>query len=582
MKKVWKGAAAVIAALSLGVTGFVGASSAYALTDGKASITINNYNSSHSYKIYQLMTGDVSTQGSGADAKEVITNAKWGTGATKSGDVSTTDLNTIAGYETAKDQGTQATIAKAIIDNYVDTADATKGTIFTNGMELDPGYYVLIDQTTPGNNDSKALPIIALLQKGEEFSINEKHDTVTAIKKVKENNKTIAEATLGHDADPDNNVEAVASNTDADSRVVDKIDDGYNDTADYNIGDDVEYEFIASVPENIDKYDYYKYTFTDTLSEGLTFNKDVKVYLGDSPTALADTNYTVTETTTPKGFTVNFGDGTLGLKAVDGVLDKDGKRAVETIKIKFSAKLNANAVVTTTAGNDGNVNTMKLTYSSNPQDTAEFKETPEDSVIVFTYKLDFNKVDGTNADEKLEGAQFVISRTIKDENGQDKTQYAKADENGKLSGWLNTEPTAVDQATDVDAARALGVFISNGNEAAFGVQGLDDGTYTLKEIKAPEGYSIGQNHTFVIKGTLGTDGKGLQNWTTANALTAVKLNVDGAQADVDWAAQNITNSKQSNLPETGGMGTVVLYTVGGLIVLIAGVGLAIALRRRQA
>lgn len=30
MKKVWKGAAAVVAALSLGVTGFVGATSAYA------------------------------------------------------------------------------------------------------------------------------------------------------------------------------------------------------------------------------------------------------------------------------------------------------------------------------------------------------------------------------------------------------------------------------------------------------------------------------------------------------------------------------------------------------------------------
>lgn len=557
MKKVWKGAAAAIAALSLGVTGFVGASSAYALTEGKASITISNYDSTHTYKIYQLMTGDVSTQGSGADAKEVITNAKWGTDATKTGDVSTEDLNKLS-----KLTGSEAANATEVL-KFVDTAES-KGSAFTNGMELDPGYYVLIDQTTPGNNDSKALPIIALLQKGEEFSINEKHDTVTAIKKVKENVKEITAPT-------------------ATSGVESKVDTSYNDTADYNIGDDVEYEFIASVPENIDKYDYYKYMFTDTLSDGLTFNNDVKVYLGDSTAALANTNYTVTETTTPKGFTVNFGNDTLGLKAVTGVLDKDGKRAVETIKIKFSAKLNANAVVATAAGNNGNVNTMKLTYSSNPQDTNESKDTPDDSVIVFTYKLDFTKVDGTDPNTELAGAQFVISRTIKDEHGQDKTQYAKADESGKLSGWLDTKPSAVTVADgDTTDYRAQGVFISNDN-GFFGIEGLDDGTYTLEEIKAPEGYSIGQNHTFVIKGTLGPDGKGLQNWTgTADALIAVKLNVDGAQPDIDWAAQNITNSKQSNLPETGGMGTVVLYTVGGLIVLIAGVGLAIALRRRQA
>lgn len=44
----------------------------------------------------------------------------------------------------------------------------------------------------------------------------------------------------------------------------------------------------------------------------------------------------------------------------------------------------------------------------------------------------------------------------------------------------------------------------------------------------------------------------------------------------------ILNNAGSELPSTGGMGTVVLYTVGGLIVLIAGVGLAVALRRRQA
>lgn len=569
MKKVWKGAAAAIAALSLGATGFIGATSAYALEDGKATITINNYDSNHTYKIYQLMTGDVTTTD-----PEVITNANWGTGAKKTGSVSTDDLNTIAGYATAQAQGTQATIAKAIIDNYVGVGegDADKGQLFTTDpqMNLDPGYYVLIDQSSRlDSGDSKALPIIALLHAGEAFQINEKHDTVTAIKKVKENVKDITAPTTT-------------------TGVESKVDEDYNDTADYNIGDDVEYEFIASIPENIDKYDYYKYTFTDTLSKGLQLNntteKPIQVFVGDSTTALT-TNYKVTVTTPYSGtadsaFEIDFGtfgeDGnqtatSKGLKDVPGVLDNGGKRQADFIKIKFSAELTDKAVVTTQGGNDGNLNTMKLTYSSNPQDKNASASTPDDSVIVFTYKLDFTKVDGTDATKKLGGAQFVI----KNSDGK----YAKADSNGKLSGWLDTKPAAV-TPTENDQAdyRAQGVFISN-TDGTFGIQGLDDGTYTLEEIKAPEGYSLPTNpeQTFVIAGTLGTDGKGLQNWAgTTNALTEVKLN------NVAWASQSITNSKQSSLPETGGMGTTMLYVAGGAIVLIAGIGMAVALRRRQA
>lgn len=181
MKKVWKGAAAAIAALSLGATGFMGVTSAYAApTEGKASITLNNFDSAHSYKIYQLMTGTVTAK----DGKETITDAKWGSDAKISGDVSSTTLDDIAGLES-----TSAEKANTVIEDYVDTA---KGSMFTNDGEYDPGYYVIIDQTeTPGKGDSVALPVLVLLHAGETFSINEKHDTVVAIKKVEENTKTI-------------------------------------------------------------------------------------------------------------------------------------------------------------------------------------------------------------------------------------------------------------------------------------------------------------------------------------------------------------------------------------------------------
>lgn len=538
MKKVWKGAAAAIAALSLGATGFMGVTSAYAApTEGKASITLNNFDSAHSYKIYQLMTGTVTAK----DGKETITDAKWGSDAKSSGDVSSTTLDDIAGLES-----TSAEKANTVIEDYVDTA---KGSMFTNDGEYDPGYYVIIDQTeTPGKGDSVALPVLVLLHAGETFSINEKHDTVVAIKKVEENTKTI---------------DAPGENDNVDARVKDKIDNNYNDTADYNIGDRVDYEFISTVPSNYDEYDVYTYIFTDTLSAGLTFNNDVAVYVDGASTALADTNYTVAQQTSNNGFTVTFGKDK-GLKNVNGV------NAGSTIKIKFSATLNSNAVVTDKAGNDGNTNTMHLEYSSDPRDTTATKTTEDDSVIVFTYKLNFDKVDATNEATKLAGAKFVIKSTSGDHNGK----YATADANGKLSGWLNTKPAAT--ATGMDN----GIFESAENTGTFGIQGLDDGTYELEEIVAPDGYSLPANPktSFTINGKLGDDGKGLQDWSTANGVTEVKVGDKAAESLVS----HITNSKASSLPETGGMGTVVLYTAGVAIVLIAGIGLTIALRRRQA
>ena len=52
--------------------------------------------------------------------------------------------------------------------------------------------------------------------------------------------------------------------------------------------------------------------------------------------------------------------------------------------------------------------------------------------------------------------------------------------------------------------------------------------------------------------------------------------------DTGSISTTIENKSGNELPSTGGMGTTVLYVAGAAIVLIAGIGLAVALRRRQA
>lgn len=76
MKKVWKGAAAVVAALALGVTGFVGATSAYAAPND-STITVKQDDASK-FTAYQIFTGDVNAEGK-------LTNVKWGCGFHRQG-----------------------------------------------------------------------------------------------------------------------------------------------------------------------------------------------------------------------------------------------------------------------------------------------------------------------------------------------------------------------------------------------------------------------------------------------------------------------------------------------------------------
>ena len=92
--------------------------------------------------------------------------------------------------------------------------------------------------------------------------------------------------------------------------------------------------------------------------------------------------------------------------------------------VTYDATLNANAEI----GLDGNPNRVDLQFSNNPNGDG-LGRTTEDTVIVFTYELDGTKVDGKNADTKLEGAEFVLFN-----GGHTRVAHI---ENGKLVGWVD-------------------------------------------------------------------------------------------------------------------------------------------------
>lgn len=482
----------------------------------------------HTFTAYQVL--------SGREEGGVLSDVKWGSGINSDAFLTALKADTTCG-SLFTDCTDAAAVAKVLGDNNTNTALANAvaklayankkdtGTALTSGENtLADGYYLVVD-TTADVGEGGAYNA-SLLQVVGNIKITVKTDAPTVEKKVLEDDKYNQDGGYGT---------------------------GYNDVADYNMGDAVPFHLIGSVPD-MSRYDTYKYIFHDTLSAGLTLNENsIKVYVASDKAGTDKAEITGwTKAVNGQSFTVSFTD----LKTVSGV--SQGKYII----VEYTATLNQDAVV----GLDGNPNVVYLEYSNKPDqsgsgDTGNTGKTPEDKVIVFTYELDTTKVDGQDTTKKLEGAEFKLKNAA--------GKWAIVDSNSKVTGWADTEEGGSTLTSDANGL--------------FKVIGLDDGTYYLKETKAPTGYNLLSSEiTVVIKATT-TNG---QTWTdgqASSALTKLAVTADGKAGTGDTstgvAGITVANNKGSTLPETGGMGTTIFYVLGTILVL--GAAIMLITKRRM-
>lgn len=274
------------------------------------------------------------------------------------------------------------------------------------------------------------------------------------------------------------------------------------------IGQKLTYTITGKVPST-KGYTEYTYELTDTMSEGLTFNKDVKVTIGDE------------DVTTAAAITKNGNGFVASVNMMDyqGQIDKP-------VVITYTATVNEKAIQ-----RNEETNTATLKYSNNPADKNSFEKS---SVEVFSFNIVINKYAAGSESTKLGGAKFVLK------NAEGK--YYKYDATTKAVTWVDDKSAATEVITDDNGAARF--------------DGLQAGTYYLEETAAPAGYNqLIKDITIVLK----EDGSA----TIDDAAST-------PEADRSLTA-GVANSTGTMLPETGGIGTVIFVALGALAVICAGV-----------
>jgi fimbrial isopeptide formation D2 family protein/LPXTG-motif cell wall-anchored protein len=348
----------------------------------------------------------------------------------------------------------------------------------------------------------------------------------------------------------------------------------YQDAADYSVGENVPFMITGTISDQIKNFSSYTYKFTDIIPKGFDLDADsIAVQIErvaknnyaqginakDKVTLNPDTDYTVTINRVENTLTVDV-TGLLNL-----VQNPDsGVAPGDTVVVTYNAKLNQNAVI----GSQGNVNTVKLTYSNNPY-SGDTHETTERNAKVYTYALSILKT-GKNGNP-LSGAEFTLLK----KTGEEYTEIAK------LGPGVSTTSNGFKGELSLETDGGV-------PNAKFNFNGLDAASYKIVESKVPDGYKKADDIEF----TIATDFAN-QNSTDA-ALKSLYINSvkpDKQEIKPVTAADNtytglitttIHNSSDSEiiLPNTGGYGVFIL--IGGVAVFAIGVFMLIRRRSQNA
>ena len=444
----------------------------------------------------------------------------------------------------------------------------------TGTSNLEQGLYLVIETRVPENVTSTtdpflvSLPMTTIDGNGWNYDVTVYPKNETGMPDLE---KTVREA---------------QADTGKNNGYVNDITDAYAHTATASDGDMVEYQVISTLPTITSPATALTtYTFVDSLSKGIQYNKnDVKLeFFRDK----ACTDLVAAWTEADGKFTASYTDydpakgSSMTIEMTQAALDEINsaetvyspavslRRGYSDLTLRITYACTVGSDAATVYGDSGNPNEVELTWK---RTNTDYYDTLKDCCHVYTYGLDLTK-EFSDHNGDFSKVKFLLHNTT---DGY----YVQAALNQSEGVYYVTGHTTV------EAEATQFVPMSEGtNKGKVLVKGLENDTYVITETATDSGYALlKEDITVVISQSAGTQvcdvcGANLLTASAAVNGKAVEMLEDNGSISA-LVPLTVINTANFELPKTGGRGNKLLYGMG-ILALLAAVGSAVVFTRKR-
>ena len=431
----------------------------------------------------------------------------------------------------------------------------TDATGHTSASDMEQGLYLVVETRAPENVTSTCNPFLVSLPMTTIDGTAWNYD-VTVYPKNQTGNPTLEKT-----------VREAKNSTGKNTGSLTDIKDGYEHTATASVGDVVDYQIISTLPTITSKASALsEYTYVDTLSKGIRYNKnDVVIEFfkdagcTDKITTWAENSgkFAVAYDDAANTMTIRMTDtGLAEINEATTVYTDSVKRGYSdcTMRITYAATLTSDAQM----GNKDNPNEVELTWK---RTNTTYYDTLKDCCHVYTYGIDVLK-QFSDKGGNLRNVKFRLHNDTDDvfviADLKDGVYYAK--------GITSKKSDAT-------------TFIPN-SSGHIVVKGLEDDAYSLTEIATDKGYVLLKDAVKIViktaeNGTCEQCGAKLQ--TASATVNSKDITMTEGNAIVPLT---VVNNPGFDLPKTGGYGTW-MFTIGGVALLGAAAFIVIRSRKHK-
>ena len=431
----------------------------------------------------------------------------------------------------------------------------TDATGHTSASNMEQGLYLVVETRVPENVTSACTPFLVSLPMTTIDGAAWNYD-VTVYPKNQTGNPNL-----------DKTVREAKNSTGKNTGSLTDTTDGYAHTATASVGDTVDYQIVSTLPTITSKASSLsEYTYVDTMSKGIRYNKNDVVIEFFKDAGCADKITTWDENSGKFAVAYDDAANTMTIRMTDtGLAEINEAAAVYTdsvkrgysdctMRITYAATLTSDAKM----GDTDNPNEVVLTWK---RTNTTYFDTLKDCCHVYTYGIDILKQFSDNGGN-LRNVKFRLHNDTDDvfviAEQKDGVYYAK--------GFA---------AKKADAT----TFVPNA-QGHIVVKGLEDDTYSLTEIATDKGYVLLKD---AVKIVIKTAENGQCEQCGAKLLTAsATVNSKDASMSEGNAIVPLTvvNNPGFDLPKTGGYGTW-MFTIGGVALLGAAAFIVICRRKHK-